>query len=339
MVLVHHVAMGSRPLLSLGSLPAYSLLSDTPSFTVEVPVSSPSSPLPARAWLTRLQPINLIHAEILAVVSAMRKNQRWASSSTSNFSPYPFPATSSSSTPLQSAASSIALRNRDSTPTKGGREPTGAQNNTSLLSGFMTLKMELRNVEGARQIISPRPLRAETATTGQGASWRRRGDGGVIAVSMRRNHSVHDRRPRVPRTLADTRRPADMADIDALVLLNPFLEVVRSPETSGPITATSLSSIDKFLTYSILHPGSPNLAPAMAQLSTAGTHCKFEASDSVSDEVVLLKILDVLRNCLTGRLGDVLSDESVCEMMETGLSMCCQMRLSGMCPFPARRRL
>lgn len=67
----------------------------------------------------------------------------------------------------------------------------------------------------------------------------------------------------------------------------------------------------------------------MAQLSSAGTHCKFEASDSVSDEVVLLKILDVLRNCLTGNLGRVLSDESVCEMMETGLSMCCQMRLSG----------
>lgn len=67
----------------------------------------------------------------------------------------------------------------------------------------------------------------------------------------------------------------------------------------------------------------------MSQLSTAATHCKFEASDSASDEVVLLKILDVLRNCLTGKLAGVLSDESVCEMMETGLSMCCQMRLSG----------
>lgn len=112
-------------------------------------------------------------------------------------------------------------------------------------------------------------------------------------------------------------------------LLHPFLEVVRSPETSGPITATALSSIDKFITYSVLSPSSPNLAIAMSQLSSAGTHCKFEASDSVSDEVVLLKILDVLRNCLTGHLGQVLSDESVCEMMETGLSMCCQMRLSG----------
>lgn len=126
---------------------------------------------------------------------------------------------------------------------------------------------------------------------------------------------------------------ADTSQLDALTLLHPFLEVVRSPETSGPITATALSSIDRFLTYSILTPSSPSLALAMAQLSTAGTHCKFEASDSVSDEVVLLKILDVLRNSLTGPLGYVLSDESVCEMMETGLSMCCQMRLSGEQPF------
>lgn len=129
--------------------------------------------------------------------------------------------------------------------------------------------------------------------------------------------------------MADLISSTDISQLDAVTLLHPFLEVVRSPETSGPITATALSSIDRFLSFSILSPSSPSLALAMAQLSNAGTHCKFEASDSVSDEVVLLKILDVLRNSLTGLLGSVLSDESVCEMMETGLSMCCQMRLSG----------
>jgi len=67
----------------------------------------------------------------------------------------------------------------------------------------------------------------------------------------------------------------------------------------------------------------------MLMLSSAATHCKFEASDSVSDEFVLLKILQVLRLALTSEVGQVLGDESLCEMMETGLSMCCQMRLSG----------
>ena len=126
-----------------------------------------------------------------------------------------------------------------------------------------------------------------------------------------------------------SRRLADISTLDAQILLHPFLNIVRSGDTSGPITAAALSSIDKFISYGLIHLESPNLGPALQELSSAGTHCKFEASDSVSDEVVLLKILDVLKNTLTSPLGKVLTDEAVCEMMETGLSMCCQMRLSG----------
>ena len=66
----------------------------------------------------------------------------------------------------------------------------------------------------------------------------------------------------------------------------------------------------------------------MQLLSAAITHCRFEASDSAADEIVLLRILKLMEGMLSGPGGDLLSDESVCEMMETGLSMCCQMRLS-----------
>lgn len=133
--------------------------------------------------------------------------------------------------------------------------------------------------------------------------------------------------------------PIDISKLDAVLLLSPFLEVVRSGDTSGPITALALSSVDKFITYSLVHRDSPNLAAAMTSVAGAGTHCKFEASDSVSDEAVLLKILDVLRHTLTSDLGSVLTDEAVCEMMETGLSMCCQMRLSEMLRRSAERTM
>lgn len=66
----------------------------------------------------------------------------------------------------------------------------------------------------------------------------------------------------------------------------------------------------------------------MQLLSAAITHCRFEASDTASDETVLLRILKLMENMLSGPGGDLLGDESICEMMETGLSMCCQMRLS-----------
>ena len=66
----------------------------------------------------------------------------------------------------------------------------------------------------------------------------------------------------------------------------------------------------------------------MQLLSAAITHCRFEASDSAADETVLLRILKLMEMMLSGPGGDLLGDESVCEMMETGLSMCCQIRLS-----------
>ena len=66
----------------------------------------------------------------------------------------------------------------------------------------------------------------------------------------------------------------------------------------------------------------------MQLLSAAITHCRFEASDTAADETVLLRILRLMEDMLGGPGGNLLGDESVCEMMETGLSMCCQMRLS-----------
>jgi brefeldin A-resistance guanine nucleotide exchange factor 1 len=86
----------------------------------------------------------------------------------------------------------------------------------------------------------------------------------------------------------------------------------------------------KFFSYRLITETSPRLALAMQMLSSAVTHCKFEATDPAQDEVVLLRILKVMEMMLSGVGGGLLGDESICEMMETGLSMCCQTRLSEM---------
>ncbi len=65
------------------------------------------------------------------------------------------------------------------------------------------------------------------------------------------------------------------------------------------------------------------------ELSSTLSHCKFEASDSSGDEVVLLKIMTVIQDCFSGSIGLGLGDIEVCEMLETVLTTCCQMRLSG----------
>ena len=111
-------------------------------------------------------------------------------------------------------------------------------------------------------------------------------------------------------------------------LFHPFLQVVRSSSTSAPITSLALVSITKFFSYNLVGKDSPRLSLAMQLLSAAITHCRFEASDSAADETVLLRILKLMEKMLSSPGGDLLGDESVCEMMETGLSMCCQLRLS-----------
>ncbi|EPE34964.1 Sec7 [Glarea lozoyensis ATCC 20868] len=120
----------------------------------------------------------------------------------------------------------------------------------------------------------------------------------------------------------------DIHQFDTPSLLHPFLQVIQASATSAPITSLALVAITKFFSYNLISPESPRLSIAMQSLSAAITHCRFEASDSAADEIVLLRILKLMEGMLSGPGGDLLSDESVCEMMETGLSMCCQSRLS-----------
>ncbi|KAF2645418.1 Sec7-domain-containing protein [Massarina eburnea CBS 473.64] len=120
----------------------------------------------------------------------------------------------------------------------------------------------------------------------------------------------------------------DVHTFDTPSMLHPFLQVIRSSSTSAPITSLALIAITKFLAYNIIGRNSPRLPEAMQQLSSAITHCRFEASDTPADEIVLLRILKLMEGMVSGPCGEILGDESICEMMETGLSMCCQARLS-----------
>jgi golgi-specific brefeldin A-resistance guanine nucleotide exchange factor 1 len=120
----------------------------------------------------------------------------------------------------------------------------------------------------------------------------------------------------------------DIHQFDTPSLLHPFLQVIRASATSAPITSLALVAITKFFSYNLISSNSPRLSMAMQTLSAAITHCRFEASDSAADEIVLLRILKLMEGMLSGPGANLLSDESVCQMMECGLSMCCQSRLS-----------
>ena len=58
------------------------------------------------------------------------------------------------------------------------------------------------------------------------------------------------------------------------------------------------------------------------------THCQFDISDTAQGEVVLLMILNLMEDMMSGPGGYILSDESVCDMMGRGLAICSQPRFS-----------
>ncbi|KID76590.1 Sec7 domain-containing protein, partial [Metarhizium brunneum ARSEF 3297] len=120
----------------------------------------------------------------------------------------------------------------------------------------------------------------------------------------------------------------DVRTFDAPSLLAPFLLVIQAKGTAAPITILALGALRKFLAYGFVCSDSPRFALAMQSLSAAVTHCQFDISDSSQGEVVLLMILNLMEDMMSGPGGHILSDESVCDMMGRGLAICSQPRFS-----------
>lgn len=129
---------------------------------IEVPVSPPSPACshtpgaelavlsPTRRCVRPVdpQPLHLIHAEVLAVTSAMRKNQRWASAASTS---YPY-VTGSSRLNGSQAIGGAGISNRRSNLRSRPDEAHISKQGRSLglMGGFSELRLMLRDMQGAR---------------------------------------------------------------------------------------------------------------------------------------------------------------------------------------------
>ncbi|KAI3699710.1 hypothetical protein L2E82_44175 [Cichorium intybus] len=105
--------------------------------------------------------------------------------------------------------------------------------------------------------------------------------------------------------------------INPILYLQPFLDIIQSDETSSPITGVALSSIYKFLTLEVLDLDTVNVANALHSIVDAVTSCRFEVTDPGSEEVVLMKILQVLLGCMKNKASVKLSNQHVCNVVNT----------------------
>ncbi|CAE8689389.1 unnamed protein product [Polarella glacialis] len=100
-----------------------------------------------------------------------------------------------------------------------------------------------------------------------------------------------------------------------MAYLGPFLEVIQSDATSGELTAVALEAVDKFVSFGLIHPDSPRCMEAINTLAWGVINCRFVADGSAGDEVVLLKMVGLLVDCLRCPAGDYLADPCVWHMV------------------------
>lgn len=105
--------------------------------------------------------------------------------------------------------------------------------------------------------------------------------------------------------------------ISSILYLQPFLDVIQSDETGAPITGVALSSVYKILTLDILDTDYVNVDDALHLIVDAVTSCRFEVTDPASEEVVLMKILQVLLACMKNKSSVKLSNQHVCNIINT----------------------
>ncbi|KAL0099604.1 hypothetical protein PUN28_019787 [Cardiocondyla obscurior] len=120
----------------------------------------------------------------------------------------------------------------------------------------------------------------------------------------------------------------DLSQLEPAVFLTPFLEIIRSEETTGPVTSLALSAVNKIISYGLINSNHPVVVTCVEAIADAVTHARFVGADASGDGVVLMRVLQVLRALMLSSAGDHLSNESVCEIMLSCFRICFETRLS-----------
>ncbi len=119
-------------------------------------------------------------------------------------------------------------------------------------------------------------------------------------------------------------------EIDAVDYIQPFIAVVESTETTGAITGAALSSLHKFLLYGFMTMESPRARDGIDLIVRGVSRYSFEETDPESDEVVLMKILELSALCLRCEVGSLLSETRCWELFQTCYGINCSENISSL---------
>ncbi|XP_058727274.1 ARF guanine-nucleotide exchange factor GNL2 [Vicia villosa] len=103
--------------------------------------------------------------------------------------------------------------------------------------------------------------------------------------------------------------------IDPSIYLSPFLDVIQSDDVPASATGVALSSILKILKFQVFDDKTPGAKEAMESIVAGITSCRLEKTDPVSEDAVMMKILQVLAGIMQHKASNLLNDQAVCTLV------------------------
>eukprot|EP00211_Chloroparvula_japonica_P000578 CAMPEP_0119128316 /NCGR_PEP_ID=MMETSP1310-20130426/6523_1 /TAXON_ID=464262 /ORGANISM="Genus nov. species nov., Strain RCC2339" /LENGTH=1743 /DNA_ID=CAMNT_0007118647 /DNA_START=195 /DNA_END=5422 /DNA_ORIENTATION=- len=169
---------------------------------------------------------------------------------------------------------------------------------------------EVQTIVAAMCICSPTAISSYGADTSQGPSARH----GDVSSHLLKSFAL----------LRATLENPSSAEMDPMIFLRPFLEVVRTDEASGPITSIALSSLHKFIVYGFIPMDAATASQAINGVVETVVRCRPDSSDGTSDEVVQGKVLQVLLAAFQSDVGELLGNDMICAVFDAFLRMSLQ---------------
>ena len=120
----------------------------------------------------------------------------------------------------------------------------------------------------------------------------------------------------------------DMREVDSVVYLLPFHQVIVSDTASGPLTQAALSSLSKFALYGFLSPQFPRMQAGVSLVAKCISNCIFEETDWESDEVIFMKLLELSALTMRCDASSLLSVGAAWDIYSTCLNIHAQPRAS-----------
>jgi brefeldin A-resistance guanine nucleotide exchange factor 1 len=113
----------------------------------------------------------------------------------------------------------------------------------------------------------------------------------------------------------------DLNGVQCISYLVPFSQVIISENASGPLTSAALSSLSKFVLYGFLSSAYPGASEGINHIARCIPQCIFEETDWESDEVILMKLLELSSLCLRSDASGLLTVAAAWEIYETCISI------------------